>query len=409
VLIVACSARPPAPVELHARIAPAAAPSLDLRLLLQPEHRRDGDRYLRAAVATLTMCGDWLGPFPRTSLTLVDPPWRSRPTVPAGAVLLDRTPWWSARTSMLPELAAARAVSREFLRERLDTAALPPWFVDGLAEYVARRGMQPLFAADNTAPGYAFLEQRYLDGFIARFVRIRLLIETDGEPVTSFRAHRGSAIAAQPRSSADARSLAGKTLLALGTLERWVGRPVFDQIIAEFVQQSAHGRPTLEQFSRIATSVSGQNLSWMFDQVFGSSRIFDYGIGALRSERGANGVFETVVIARRLGDAQFTGASAAPVGPFESGRGIKTRVVFEDGHEVTDVWDGRAAEKVFRYESPTRAVSAMVDPDRVLLLDLRQTNNAVTLSPHTGAAASRWALLWLAWLEHALITYSALL
>jgi hypothetical protein len=408
-LFAACSAGPPAPIELGQRIAPPGAPAFDLRLLLQPEHRHDGDRYLRAAVATMTMCDDWLGAFPRGSLTLVDPPWRSPATVPAGAVLMDRTPWWSARTSMLPELAAARAVSRQFMRERIDTSALPPWFVDGLAEYAARRGMLPLFEADNTAPGYAFLEQRYLHEFIPRFVRIRLLIETDGEPVTSFRAHGGVAVSAPPRSATDARSLAGKTLLALGTLERWLGRPVFDEVIAEFVQRSGGGRPTLEQFSQIATSVSGQNLSWLFDEVFGSARIFDYGIGLLQSERGADGAFETVVVARRIGDARFTGANAAPVGPFESGRGIKTRVVFEDGREVTDAWDGRGAEKVFRYRSPTRAVSALVDPDRVLLLDLQQTNNGVTLSPHAGAAASRWSLLWLAWLEHAMITYSALL
>jgi hypothetical protein len=310
---------------------------------------------------------------------------------------------------MMPELAAARAVSRQFLRERIDTAALPPWFVDGLAEYAARRGMLPLFEVDNTAPGYAFLEERFLDGFIPRFVRIRLLTETDGEPVQSYRAHRDVAIAGTPRSASDARSLAGKTLLALGTLERWVGRPVFDQIIAEFVQAAGNGRPTLEQFSRTATSVSGQNLSWLFDEVFGSSRVFDYGVGLVTSERGADGVFETMVIARRIGDAQFTGASAAPVGSFESGRGIKTRVVFEDGQQVTDAWDGRGAEKVFRYRSPARAVSAMVDPDRILLLDLRQTNNGATLSPHGGAAASRWSMLWLTWLQHALLTYGTLL
>jgi len=307
---------------------------------------------------------------------------------------------------MTPELAAARAVSRQYMRDRIDTAALPPWFVEGIAEYVARRAMLPLFEVDNTAPGYAFLEERYADGFIPRFVRIRLLIETDGEPVSLYRANAGVGMS-DPR-PADLRTLAGKTVLALATLERWVGRPVFDQIVAEFVGASGGDPPTLQAFARTAARVSGQDLSWLFDEVFGSSRVFDYGIGLLTSERGADGAFNTVVIARRFGDARFTGASAAPIGPYESGRGITLRVTFEDGRQVTDAWDGRDREKTFRYRSPSRAVSAVADPDRTLLLDLRQTNNGLTLAPQSGAAASRWAGLWLAWLQHALLTYGAL-
>ena len=54
---------------------------------------------------------------------------------------------------------------------------------------------------------------------------------------------------------------------------------------------------------------------------------------------------------------------------------------------MTDAWDGRGREKTFRYRSPSRAVSAVLDPDRTLLLDLRQTNNGLTLAPRSGAAA----------------------
>ena len=107
------------------------------------------------------------------------------------------------------------------------------------------------------------------------------------------------------------------------------------------------------------------------------------------SKRAADGVFDTEVLARRIGDAQFTGTSAVPIGPFESGRGIMLRVTFEDGGQVADTWDGRRPEKTFRYRSPTRAVSAVVDPDRVLLLDVQQTNNGLILSPQSAAAASR--------------------
>lgn len=407
-LTAACVSTPPSGVELHARFEAPSLPSVDVRLLLQPEHQRDADRYLRAADATLKTCGEWLGAFPGASLTLVDPAWRPGPAAPEGAVLMDRTPWWSARTSMAPELATARAVSRRFWRERIDTTGLPPWFVEGLAAYVARRAVTPLFELENTSPGYAFLEERYFGGFIPRFVRVRLLAETDGDPVPAYRARPDVGMAARPGTVGEAQSLAGKTVLALGTLERWVGRPVFDQFVAEFVRESRSGRPTIADFARTATEVSGQDLSWLFDETFGSPKVFDYGVGLLTSEREQDSAFVTVVVARRFGDAQFTGASAAPIGPFESGRGITLRVTFEDGQQRTDYWDGRNREKTFHYRSPARAVSAAVDPDRTLLLDLKQTNNSMTLAPRASVAASRWAAHWLTWLEHALLNYGGL-
>ena len=196
-------------------------------------------------------------------------------------------------------------------------------------------------------------------------------------------------------------------MLALGTLERWLGRPAFDEVVVDFIRESRGRTPTIADFERSASDVSGQNLSWFFGDAFRSSDRFDYGVGLLTSDRQLDGAFVTVVVARRFGDARFTGASAAPIGPFESGRGITLRVTFEDGQRRTDSWDGRGREKAFTYRSPARAVSASVDPDRTILLDLQQTNNSRTLSPRAGAAAARWAARWLSWLENALLNYGA--
>jgi len=394
-------------VELHARAEPASLPAIDVRILLQPEHRRAGERMLGAAVATLNVCSEWLGAFPRASLTLVDPPWRPVAAVPPDTVLMDRVPWWTTETSMSHELAVARAVSRRFWHERIDTAGLPPWFVDGLTEYVARRAVTALFSVDNPGPGYAFLEERYFGGFVPRFVRIRLLPEIHGAFELAFLDDPAVAIVDHPSSPAVGQRLAGKTLLILGTLERWVGRPVFDQIVREFTAGSS-ARPTLADFARTASAISGQDLSWLFDDALGSSGVFDYAVGTVTSERDTTGSFTTLVVVRRIGEARFTGASAAPVGPFESGRGITLRVMFEDGQQRSDVWDGRARDKTFRYRSAARAASAVVDPDHVLLLDVHQTNNSRSVTPRAGAAASQWALLWMAWLEHALLNYGAL-
>jgi hypothetical protein len=402
-------ARPAAFVDVRQHIEPAGSPGVDVRLRLQPEHGRMESRFAAAVTNTLKLNSEWLGSIPPPSLTIVDPPWH----MPAGllddqAIVLDRTPWWSGATSMAPELAVARALSRRAWASAIPTADLPPWFVRGLVELSARRAVVPLFQSENLPPGYAFLELRFFSGFVPRFVRIRLLEETDGDPLPAYRARQTANPTRPSPSPEDARSLEAKTVLALETLERWVGRPVFDQVIAQFIREGRSGRATLADFQRVASEVAGQDLKWFFDEAFAASRIFDYGVAGIASEPGPGGTFLTTVVARRYGDALFTGSTAEPVGGFEAGRGVAVLVRFSDGQQRIDYWDGRAREKTFRYRSPSRAVSAIVDPDRTMLLDLARTNNSRTLEPQAGTAASIWSARYMIWLEDLLLTYASL-
>jgi hypothetical protein len=404
--MMACGS-PPSPVDVRAQVDLAPHPPVDIRILLRPEHASDAARYVEAASSAVRECASALGGFDVRKMTLADPLWHGPPP-DSDAVTLDRVHWWTTATSMEPELAAARGVSRRCWTSAIDSDALPPWFVDGLAEFTARRAVVPIFERENTSPGYAFLEERFFAGFVPRFVRIRLLIETDGAPVSAYRANATADVEPRSPSAGDREALAGKTLLALGTLERWVGRPVFDEIVAEFARASKGRAPQLADFERVASDVSGQELSWFFDQAFRSSYAFDYGVEALASVPDAGGGFVTAVTARRYGEARFTGASGTRTGGFDLGRGITLRVVFADGQQRTDWWDGRDERRTFRYRSPGRAESATIDPDRVLLLDLHQTNNSRTLAPRQSAAATRWASLYLLWLEHLLLSYTSL-
>jgi hypothetical protein len=241
--LIACACnREPRPVDVEQRLETAGASPIDLTISLQPEHQRLKDRYVAAVAATLKEDLVWLGPFQHSSLTIVDPPW-NKPTAPGSgdAVVLDRTPWWSTPTSMAPELAVARALGRRRWADAILGADLPPWFIQGFVEYSARRAVVPLFERQNLSPGYAFLEERFFEGFVPWFVRIRLFSDTDGDPLIAYRTSQKVIAQLRPRSAADARSLEGKTVLTLGTLERWLGRPVLDQVIAAFVHD-ARGR-----------------------------------------------------------------------------------------------------------------------------------------------------------------------
>jgi hypothetical protein len=208
------------------------------------------------------------------------------------------------------------------------------------------------------------------------------------------------------RNETERRAAIAKTALALGTLERWVGAPTWDAVLAEFASQRWTRCPSPADLNEVASRVTGVDLSWFFAQVFGSAGVFDYGVDRLTADGVGDGapVYRTTLVVRRYGDATFSGTSAARVGPFESGRGIRVRVRFDDGSERTDYWDGRDQTKTFVYESGRPVRSAEVDPDDVILLDVNRTNNSRTLSPAGPRAATRWAARWAIWLQDFLLT-----
>jgi len=49
-----------------------------------------------------------------------------------------------------------------------------------------------------------------------------------------------------------------------------------------------------------------------------------------------------------------------------------------------------------------------IDPERVLLLDTYFTNNSRTLTPARDAAATKWSLRWMVWLQDLFMTFAFL-
>jgi hypothetical protein len=185
-----------------------------------------------------------------------------------------------------------------------------------------------------------------------------------------------------------------------------VGWETLQRILSTFFQRFAFRHPRPDDFFAVVNEVSGQDLTWFFDQVHRSSNVFDYSIDVLRSElpdpvrgpaqdypgdaRLVVARFRTTVVVRRLGEGIFP---------------VEVRVRFENGEEQWVNWDGRDRWKAFEIETPSRVLSAEVDPRRVLLLDVNRTNNSVSLNSAAPAAARKWSLAWLIWLQDHLLTY----
>ena len=386
---------------------PAGQPRIELRLLTRPEAAARTERLVGIATSALDLFGEWFGPYPGSRLTIIDAPWRSGL---AGAaypqVVVTSTRWIAPDRDLTSARSLIAAIAREYWLtggpDRRDG-----WFEEGLMLYAGARGIHELLDTRNvTTP-------RYFGGFVPLPLRSLSLSFPPADPRPWSR-HvvevNEPATAPWRASSAAPGGQAQRAAVALHMIERYIGWPALQQALAAFREQR-HGRPlSAQEFAAVVSDQRGSDLAWLFDEAFRVSARFDYGIEALSSEPSAGDAsrIRTSVTVRRYGDGLFAGTSEARAAMPGGSRSLPVEVRFADGSRVRDGWDGRDVGGDFVYESRSRAVSASIDPDVVVLLDADRANNTRTLQPGWHEAGARLAFQWIVWLQDVMLSCTAL-
>ena len=396
-------------MERRARFEHAGLPAVDMRLLLQPEHAGQADRHFNAARATLKSYGTSYGPYPYGTLTIVDPAWQSNvggmeyPTlITAGS------DWLTPRDVTVPEGVVIHEIGHQWWYGIVATNEFEhAWMDEGINTYATARVIEQTFQ-----PNY--YTKRYFGELIPwRFRDFPLSRAVDGDRMPTYRPDATADIPSKPTwqywpTSAGVMSY-NKTALWLHTLERMVGAPVLQRVLSTYFSRWAFRHPKPEDFFAVVSEVTGRDFTWFFDQVYRGSGAFDYAVQMLRSEpnvargyfgdgskrtfsraEGRPGDYMSTVVVRRIGDGVFP---------------VDVRLVLENKEEIRWHWDGRDRWKAFEVVRPSRAAYVQVDPDHVLLLDVNYTNNSATTAPKADAAARKWSLSWLVWLQDHLLTY----
>jgi len=384
----------PDSLERTARFEHPTLPPVEMRLLLRPDHADQADRHFEATRAALKYYGEWFGPYPYGHITIVDPAFQSGssgmeyPTLFTGGSRL-----FAPEHSDDPEDVVVHEAGHQFFYGIVGNNEFEnAWMDEGLNTFGEARVLMAWYSP-------MYLQQRYFGGFIPyvlrdvpidreiywnRFAGYRRTPKLDPQSNPSYRYSPGGNVTTY-----------NKTALWLNTLERWLGWPAVQRTLSTYFDRWQFKHPKPDDFFAIANEAAGRDLTPFFDEVYRGSNVFDYGIQELRSDREGDG-YRTVVIVRRYGEAIFP---------------IDVRVAFTGGEPAVEHWDGRDRWRMYTYVRPHRAVSAVADPDRVLLLDVNLTNNSKTLAPldRLGpTAANRWSFRWLIWLEDCLLSWSAL-
>lgn len=407
-------------LEVTDRYESEVQPPVDVRLLLQPEHRGQADRHLEAVRVALSAFGKWYGPYPHDHLTVVDPAWG------LGAGGMEYPTLFTAGTRLFNPSGGGRLqdvtvheTGHQWWYSTVGNDEMEAaWLDEGLTSFSTARALaaawgEPIHVHRFFRPPGLDRERGFfallLPGFdhrgrahLDRLARYRPHATADFQARATFR---------YPPDRAGAISYS-KTALWLGTLERHLGWPELRLILATFYERWSFGHPDAGDFLDVVEEVSGAGTRSLVQGFLGSAD-YDYAVESIDSSpaalhgwreedgrmlyldpeapgegHGAPELFRTEVVVRRRGSGIFP---------------VDVRVTFDDGSELVRPWNGRGRWLQVVETRPARAVSARVDPDDVLLLDLHPSDNQLLAEPRSLFPSAKWTARWLVWLQDRLL------
>jgi hypothetical protein len=332
--------------------AVAQSPAIDITIDLPQFGEQRIQSIRRSAAQGAALLGDWFPPAP--------PPFTVATSLPG-------THWIAPERGAEIEHAIVRAYARELWGASGDR------FREAVAEYTAA------MAVHHTPGPVQVHVERFFGGLIPFPVRQLSL--------TSRRAGEWPALRYfGPPDHLDRE--VDRWLRSLTTLERYVGWPAFQQALA-----ALHGsEATPERLQQVLGARTGRDMGSMFALL--EKDDVDYAIAGFTSAPVEGGRYRTEVHVRRAG----SGMMALPVA-----------IRFSNGEEVRDWIAGSGEDTVLHYDSPVRAEWASVDPDAWLIVDRNRRNNTRKLEPQVEAVGIRLALNWMAWLQGAMLAWTAVL
>ena len=392
-------------------------PPVDLRLLLQPYNLDKKDRYFEATKIALRYYGGWFGSYPYDHLTIVDPAYQSRsggmeyPTLITGGAR-----WLAPPETRQPESVTIHEAGHQFWYGVVGNNEFEfAWIDEGFNTYSQSRVM-------SVALEPPMLHRRYLEGLIPiLFPDIRLAERFDGADAydgfrSPLKSDRMSRLSYRYGPGAYRVNSYNKPALMLRTLEKYLGWETFRRILSTFYARWKFRHPRPQDFFSIVNELSGQNMDWFFEQTYNSSNVFDYAVDRVihMPEEPTRGWVlqegELVPIAEVLPDTAT--ADTLPSQRFRNlvyvrrwGEAIfpvTVEMVFTGGDTVRERWDGKERWAKFEYVRPDKVEQVVVDPDRILVLDVNRTNNSWKRQTPARLASWKWASKWMVWLQHKL-------
>jgi len=385
---------------------------VQIRLLIPPEHAKLGPRYLHALKFSLEYLEKHVGKYPYPSITVVDPPFHGlRSGLMEYPTLITVGTFYGMPSNIrvTESLVVHEFVHQYFMGMVASNEKEEAWLDEGIVTYFEDRIIDAAFGA----------KQSLMDVFGYRFDNREL---TRLEYTTMANPREGT-VARPGWDFTDANFKAliySKTATALRTVEALIGTEKMDQIIQTYFERWKFRHPKGADFMAVLKeglsagkdSVMAAQVYDLFEKSIYGAVVLDYAVVRISNENlpASQGVFGN-------SHSAFTYENGGGHSPTLSKVEIQRKgdwvfpvellVTFDDGSTQTMHWSGEEGSKFFEFTGTLKIVSAQIDPQQKIALDIDQNNNSMTLQPEK-TALWKYAAKAIFWIQNLMQTISFL-
>ena len=325
----------------------------DIEILMVPEHCAFADRYLKAIEQSLEYLEKHVGKYPYPKITVVDPPTH---TLNSGfmeypMMITGATAYGIPRSVRSVEsLVIHEFTHMYFMASLASNEKEEAWLDEGFVTYFEDRILDHYYGNQSSL----------FDVLGARSGNAQ---QSRNEYVSMENPNLGKI--ARPGWEFDGGFkplIYAKTATAFKTMERIIGIDIMDEIIKTYFERHKFTHPKEADLRKIIKEVLEKNTS-----NFESDKYLDQVLHATSSIN-----FKMVDINNSTKTIE-----AIREGNFEIG--TEVLIMFKDGSSKTVNWKG--SEKYFKhtFSSSKEVISAHIDPEQKIYLDLNLNNNSITL------------------------------
>ncbi|MDH4219584.1 MAG: M1 family aminopeptidase, partial [Candidatus Aminicenantes bacterium] len=352
-------------------------------------HLNHKERYLSSLKNGIEFYSQSYGAYPYPTITLVDP---APGAAGAGGMeyptlFTSMTFWWLPNGIYVLEMVTIHEFGHNYWYGMVGSNEFEEaWLDEGINTYSEIKAMAKYYGEDQSMFNVAGLK---ISDLVLQRAQVNASSRLDPVLKNSWEYYsRGSY-------GINTYSKAGLMLL---TLENYLGEDVMSDLMRTYFERWKFKHPTSADFAAVAEEVSGQDLSWFFDQFLNSPDKLDYAIGRIGSKEVKEP--EGIIDGQPQEQEKKKGKEKAEektknkedkekvyrneVDVVRKGEMIFPQDIlirFEEGEEIMEKWDGKERWKRFIYYRPYRLESAHVDPENKIVFDANFTNNSKLMKP----------------------------
>ncbi len=379
---------------------------VDIRLLVSPEHKYMGKRYLHAVKFALEYLEKHVGSYPYPYLTIVDPPLHGlRSGMMEYPTLITTGTIYGTPSCVryMESLVIHEFTHQYFMQMLASNEKEEPWLDEGFVTYFEDRIIDSLYGKKTSLVdiGWAHYGSREL----SRLEYTRMRNVREGAPARPGKEFNEGGF--KPL-------IYSKTATTLSTLEQMIGQKKMDTLIHTYFEKWKFKHPKGNDFLSILkeqlatlndTSLAKSATELFINGIYGSL-LLDYSVIGISSEKlpEPQGIFgqNPDVFEYKTG-----GESPKWLSSIQLSRNgdwivpVEVVVIFEDGKKESFIWDGKEGIKIIKFTHNHKVISAYIDPNQKISLDINLNNNSMTLKPER-VSLWKYALKGFFWVQNLL-------